>query len=80
MQQNNTDSTIQILTDAQVDAIADQLSNNEFDSDSVLRLFLIKEFDVPYTYAFQAVKLRNEFLVNPLAKLNYVNGRLSVSY
>ena len=77
--QTNTETDIKTVSEEQINAIADQLSNNEFDSDSVLKLFLVNEIGVPDKIAYQAVKLRNTFLVNPLADLAFVNGKLEIT-
>jgi len=66
------------ITIAQIEAIADQLSNNEYSSDTELKQFLIEEVNIPPIIAIQALKLRSTFLINPLANLVYEKGYLKI--
>ena len=68
------------LTYDQILFIQDQLSNNEFASNEEIENILIYEGYVPHFYIDELLGLRELFLTNPLATLDFECNQIKVRH
>lgn len=69
-----------MLTYDQIQLIQEQLSNNDLASDDELENILLYEVYVPHYYIDELLGLRQVFLTNPLATLDFECNTIKVKY